>query len=426
MKLALNPRVAELEESATLKINQTAKRMREAGEDLCHLGFGESPFPVPELLQQALRENTHHKSYLPGPGLPELREAVAGFFRKEFGYDAAMERVFVGPGSKELLFDLLYLLEGPLLVPAPSWVSYGPQARMLGKPVQPIPTLRENRYRLQAEELERACQESGSGQKLLILTNPSNPTGSVHHAQELQELAEVCRRYQVLVIADEIYALVNFSDRPFIGMATLYPEGTIVTSGLSKAFSAGGWRLGVALLPEALADLAPPWEALVSETFSCTSAPIQYAAIPAFADYETLRPEVERCVAVHRAAAKGMWRALLGLGLNCPEPEGAFYLFPDFEPFREQLAARKIGTSPELATRLLEDAKVALLPGTAFYMPPDHLSVRVAPVDYDGSGFLEFDGADEQDLTFPSGEDAVRRIGSFLQNVERSLSCDSI
>ena len=410
MKLALNPRVAELEESATLKINQTAKRMREAGEDLCHLGFGESPFPVPELLQQALRENTHHKSYLPGPGLPELREAVAGFFRKEFGYDAAMERVFVGPGSKELLFDLLYLLEGPLLVPAPSWVSYGPQARMLGKPVQPIPTLRENRYRLQAEELERACQESGSGQKLLILTNPSNPTGSVHHTQELQELAEVCRHHQVVVIADEIYALVNFSERPFVGMATLYPEGTVVTSGLSKAFSAGGWRLGVALLPEAMSELLQPWGALVSETFSCTSAPIQYAAIPAFAEYEKLRQEVEHCVAIHRAATKGMWQTLLGIGLNCPEPEGAFYLFPDFEPFREQLASRNIRTSNDLATRLLEDAKVAVLPGAAFYMLPGHLSVRLSPVDYNGNALQ---AGTDFDAMFPKMAEAVQRIGVF-------------
>ena len=411
MKLALNPRVAELEESATLKINQTAKRMREAGEDLCHLGFGESPFPVPELLQQALRENTHHKSYLPGPGLPELREAVAGFFRKEFGYDAAMERVFAGPGSKELLFDLLYLLEGPLLVPAPSWVSYGPQARMLGKPVQSILTRRRNGYRLQAEELERVCQATESGQKLLILNNPSNPSGSVHHAQELQELAEVCRQHHVIVIADEVYALVNFSDRPFVGMATLYPEGTVVTSGLSKAFSAGGWRLRVALLPEAMTDLAQPWGALVSETFSCTSAPIQYAAIPAFAEYETLRPEVERCVAIHRAATKGMWQALLGIGLNCPEPEGAFYLFPDFEPFREKLAARNIHTSTALATQLLEKAKVAVLPGSAFYMSPEHLSVRVSPVDHTGTSY---ETGSEFGQTFPKMVEAAQRIGLFL------------
>ena len=411
MKLSLNPRVAELEESATLKINQTTKLMREAGEDVCHLGCAESPFPVPELLQQALRENTHHKSYLPGQGLPELREAVAGFFRKEFGYDVDMDRVFVGPGSKELLFDLLYLLEGPLLVPAPSWVSYGPQTRMLGKPVQSILTRRGNGYRLQAEELERVCQATESGQKLLILNNPSNPSGSVHHAQELQELAEVCRQHHVIVIADEVYALVNFSDRPFVGMATLYPEGTVVTSGLSKAFSAGGWRLRVALLPEAMTDLAQPWGALVSETFSCTSAPIQYAAIPAFAEYETLRPEVERCVAIHRAAVKGMWQALLGIGLNCPEPEGAFYLFPDFEPFREKLAARNIHTSAALATQLLEKAKVAVLPGSAFYMSPEHLSVRVSPVDHTGTSY---ETGSEFGQTFPKMVEAAQRIGLFL------------
>lgn len=379
----LQPQFATLKESPTLRINQTAKRLREEGQDIVHLGFGESPFPVPELLVEALKENAHHKSYLPGLGLPELREAVAGFFRKEFGYEAHTDRVVVGPGSKELIYNLLHLLQGPVLAPIPSWVSYGPQAHLLNKPFHGIPTQRSLGYRLQAEELDAFCQSLGSGQKLLILNNPSNPTGSIHRAEELAALAEVCRRHQVLVISDEIYALVNYSGRPFVGLSTFYPEGTFVTSGLSKAFSAGGWRLGVVLVPEAMQPLMSPWNALISETFSCVSSPIQYASVIAFRDFEQIRAYVQQCTDLHQQACEGMHQTFLDLGLNCPPPEGGFYLYPDFQPFREQLQEKDIHTSQQLCETLLTAAGIALLPGEAFYMDGQHLGVRVAAVDYD-------------------------------------------
>ena len=123
MRPALNPLVLSLKESATLAINLKALKLRRSGVDIVHFGFGQSPFPVPELLQEALRENADKKEYLPTQGLPELDEAVAAFYRSEFGYDFNPRNVCVGLGSKELIFQIIYLMEGPLLVPVPSWVS---------------------------------------------------------------------------------------------------------------------------------------------------------------------------------------------------------------------------------------------------------------------------------------------------------------
>ncbi|MDC7224842.1 MAG: aminotransferase class I/II-fold pyridoxal phosphate-dependent enzyme, partial [Spirochaetales bacterium] len=144
---ALNPLVLNLKESATLHINRTVKKMRQEGRSVNHFGFGEAAFPVPELLQRGMIEHASHNEYLPTQGLPALREALCSYLKKEHGLIYSPEDVFIGPGSKELIFQLSYLVEGCLLVPAPSWVSYGPQAALKGKQLVPIATSRDNSYR---------------------------------------------------------------------------------------------------------------------------------------------------------------------------------------------------------------------------------------------------------------------------------------
>lgn len=385
---ALNPLVLSLRESATLAINRTALDLRRAGQPIFHFGFGQSPFPVPEPLQEALRRNVHQKDYLPTRGLPELCQAVAAFYRREFDYDFSAEEVCIGPGSKELIFQTIYLVEGPLLVPAPSWVSYGPQAALRGKSIVPIATRRENGYRLQAEELDRACHGLGQCQKVLILNNPNNPTGAFYRRQEMEDLAEICRAYQVLVISDEIYAMLNFTDRPHSSMAHFYPEGTIVSAGLSKSFAAGGYRLGVLLVPRSLQLVMEALQSVISETFSAVSAPIQYAALEAYGNFDAIRPFVAKTSDIHHYVCDYVYRRLIAMGLNCPRPEGAFYLFPDFQNQREQLRCKGILTGQRLCEDLLQEAHVALLPGGDFYLAATALGARLAPVDYDGSAAL--------------------------------------
>ncbi|BCS96672.1 aspartate aminotransferase [Desulfoluna limicola] len=423
MRPALNPLVLSLKESATLAINLKALELRRQGEDIVHFGFGQSPFPVPDVLQQALRDNADKKDYLPTQGLPELCEAVAGFYKAEFGYNFNSSDVCVGPGSKELIFQIIYLMEGPLLVPTPSWVSYGPQAALRGKEIIPIQTSRENNYRLTPELLDRACHNAGQSQKLLIFNNPNNPTGALYHEREIREIAEICRAYQVVVISDEIYAMIDFDQWAMSSLATHYPEGTIVSGGLSKSFAAGGYRLGVVLIPDSLELVMSALKSVVSETFSAVSAPVQYSALKAYRDFEELRPFVEKTRDIYRYILHYMYTRFVGMGLNCPKPAGSFYLFPDFETVRDRLQARGIITSRTLVDVLLEENNIAVLPGSDFYMPSTNLGFRVAAVDFDGEQALDtWPGSDHVTeayfhRVFPKIEQGCQSLETFLEGL---------
>lgn len=420
MRPALNPLVLSLKESATLAINVKAKQMRNQGVDIVHFGFGQSPFPVPEQLQQALRDHADQKDYLPTQGLPELCEAVAMFYREQFGYNFSANEVCVGPGSKELIFQIIYLMEGPLLVPVPSWVSYGPQAALRGKEIRPIQTKRENSYRITPEELDRACYQAGQSQKLLIFNNPNNPTGALYHEREIKELAEICRAYQVIVISDEIYALIDFDQWPMGSFAKHYPEGTIVSGGLSKSFAAGGYRLGVVMIPDSLELMMNALKSVVSETFSAVSAPIQYAALKAYSDFEEFRPFIQKTCEIYKYVLNYLHSSLLDIGLNCPKPAGSFYVFPDFENYKEKLRERRILSSRRLCDVLLEETGLAVLPGSDFYMPATSLSCRVAGVDFDGVEVLEtWPGAENVNQDYLDMK--MAKIGQGCRCLERFI-----
>ena len=421
MHPAINPLVLGMKESATLAINLKALELRSKGKEIFHFGFGQSPFPVPEVIQTALRQNADKKDYLPTSGLPELCEAVAVFYRNEFGYDFSARDVCIGPGSKELIFQTIYLMEGPLLIPAPSWVSYGPQASLRGKEIVPIITKRENGYRLQADELDRACHRLGYAQKLLILNNPNNPTGGVYREREARELAEICRAYQVIVLSDEIYAMIDFTDKPYCSVAQYYPEGTIITGGLSKSFAAGGYRLGVMLVNQELGLILQTLKSVVSETFSSVSAPIQYAALEAYGNFEAVRPFINKTCEIYRFTGEYLYQRFIGMGLNCPKPEGSFYLFPDFDNFRDVLR-RDMGilTGPNLCDTVLEKAHVAILPGSDFYLPATNLGVRVASVDYKGEEVLNV-WTGPQDMTQGKISELFPRLVGGCDSLEHLL-----
>ena len=381
---SINPLVLNLKESATLSINMMVKRLRSEGRKVYHFGFGQAAFPVPQVIRDGLIANAHRNEYLPTEGLPELRRAAAAFFRREFNLDFSESDVFIGPGSKELIFQTSYLLEGMLLVPAPSWVSYGPQATIRGKRLFPIETERTNGYKLSAEALDRACHRQGQQQKMLILNNPNNPTGAVYREQELKDIAQICRAYNIIVISDEIYAMIDFTGEKHLSLSSYYPEGTIVSSGLSKSFAAGGYRLGVMLIPEHLRVVKDALKSVISETFSAVSGPVQFAALNAYERFDEIRAELALNNEIYRFASEYLYQRFIDMGLNCPKPEGAFYLFPDFENYADKLKARDIITGIRFTRELLAEKGVAFLPGADFYFPATNLGVRAAAVDFDG------------------------------------------
>lgn len=383
----LNLNVRGLPVSATLGINEESNRLLAEGKQIYKLGLGQSPFPVPGPIVRELQNSAHQKDYLPVRGLPALCEAVAGYYRRTQDLAILGENVLIGPGSKELMFILQLVYYGDLVIPTPSWVSYAPQAHIVGRHVRWLQTDARNNWLLTPDELERLCQGDPTKPRIVILNYPNNPTGCSYSDAQLQALAEVARRYRIIMLSDEIYGELNFTGA-HRSIARYYPEGTIIASGLSKWAGAGGWRLGTFAFPAELKWLLEAMAVVASETFTATSAPIQYAAVKAFQG----GPELERYLLQSRRILKAqsdwIWQRLAGTGIDLARPDGAFYMFPDFEPLRDKLAARGINDGEELCRRLLQETGVAILPGSCFGRPKEELTVRLAFVDFDGARAL--------------------------------------
>lgn len=383
----LNLNVRGLSPSATMAIQELSNRLRSQGRRIFRLGLGQSPFPVPAPVVEALRRQAEQKDYLPVRGLEDLKAAVARHYREAFDIERARDGVLVGPGSKELMFLLQLVYYGDLVIPTPTWVSYAPQAQILGRQVRLLPTRKATGWRVTPEQLDDLCRTDPTRPRLVVLTYPSNPTGLSYDEDELAELAEVARRYRVILLADEIYGRLDHGGA-YRSIARYYPEGTILSSGLSKWCGAGGWRLGFFVFPEVLSWLLEAMAVVASETFTATAAPIQHAAVVAFEGDPEIEEYLRRSRLVLRALARRLARRLEAAGIDVPSPDGAFYLFPDFGAYREGLAARGIHDGPSLCERLLADTGVAILPGAAFGRPTHELTARLAYVDFDGARAL--------------------------------------
>ncbi|MBI2608428.1 MAG: pyridoxal phosphate-dependent aminotransferase [Deltaproteobacteria bacterium] len=405
----LNSILGTLEKSPTLWMNEKVWQLRQKGEKVIHFGFGESPFLPHKSIIEALKENAHHNEYLPSQGDLSLRENVSAFHKHFFNQQFLPEDIVIGPGSKELLFDILFAMEGDVLIPAPSWVSYAPMARLSNKKVIPLQTHFETQFKITKNLLEedlKKAQAKGFNPKIIILTSPSNPTALLYTKKELEELSCVFRKHKLIVLSDEIYALTTFapvipassarrtggnlkSEATFCSISEFYPEGSIVTSGISKDRSCGGYRLGVALFPKELAWLKEGILKIITETFSCVSAPIQLAAVKAYdLKNEPLLKYIHNCTALHKRIQNYAYQRLKKVGILVHEPQGAFYQYPDFSPFKDILKKKGILKSQDLSQYLLEKEHVATLPSVAFLEDESSLRLRLAFVDYEGENVL--------------------------------------
>jgi aspartate aminotransferase len=388
LHINLNLNIRGMGPSATLAINEMSNRMIKEGKTVFKLGLGQSPFPVPEPVVEALRQNAHQKEYLPVKGLPELQEAIAEFNKREHNLKSNPENILIGPGSKELIFLLQLVYYGDLIIPTPSWVSYSPQARIVGRNVHWVPTKADNNWRLSPDMLEQICKADPTRPRIAILNYPANPTGYSYPLERLERLGHVAKRYGVILVSDEIYGLIHHHGK-HVSVANYYPEGTIVSSGLSKWCGAGGWRLGCFTFPERLRWLLDAIASVASETYTATSSPIQYAAITAFKKNSEIDHYLIHSRRILKAIAKVLVDKLRDMGIDIPLPQGAFYLFPDFEPYKEKLKKQGILTSEDLCKKLLEETKVAILPGSDFGRQPEELTARISYVDFDGTNALK-------------------------------------
>jgi aspartate aminotransferase len=388
-RISLNLNVRGLSSSPTLKINESSNDLILNGTKVYKLGLGQSPFPVPTPVVNALKLHAHEKDYLPVKGLTALREAVADFHRKKDKVDARAENVIIGPGSKELMFLLQIVYYGEIIVPTPCWVSYAPQARITGRNINFISTSYGERWRISAEKLAEFCEGECDmyRPRLLVLNYPGNPEGLTYSADELKNIAKVARNYEVLVLSDEIYGMLHHKGE-HVSISRFYPEGTIISSGLSKWCGAGGWRLGMFTFPPDMSQLMNAMASVASETYTSVSAPIQYAAVRAFRGGVAIERYLWHVRRILSILGKQCHEILTGAGIRIHPPSGAFYLFLDFSPLSDDLSKRGINDSASLCKDLLEKKQVAILPGVNFGRDPKELTARMAYVNFDGPNAL--------------------------------------
>jgi len=283
------------------------------------------------------------------------------------------------------LLQLVYY--GDLVIPTPSWLSYSPQAQIIGRNVQWVRTTAAHQWRLTPEELEQICQFDPDRPRLLVLNYPANPTGATYTVDMLKKLAQVARRYNVILLSDEIYGELHHQGQ-HVSIARYYPEGTIVSSGLSKWCGAGGWRLGTFTFPPELRWLLDGMAVVASETFTATSAPIQHAAVVAFEGGGPIERYLKDARRILGTLGRHLTKRMLASGITMPAPTGGFYLFPNFSAHQPRLRQRGVISNRDLCNHLLDDTGVALLPSQDFGGPPEELTARLSYVNFDGGQAL--------------------------------------
>jgi aspartate aminotransferase len=320
-------------------------------------------------------------------GLLELRKSIAAYYTHKYGTEYTADDVLIGPGSKELMYILQKVYQADLYLPQASWVSYAPQAELLGRKVFWLKGKQENGFRFSIDEFMKITKDIPQVPKLVILNYPCNPTGVTYNTEQLKELAQCFRARKTLVLADEIYSELYFEEGSQDTLSKYYPEGTIISSGISKWAGAGGWRLGFLLFPPELRPILKAMLTVCSETYSAVSAPVQYASILAYDESPEIKQYIKNQISILKPLGNLVHKKLTDAGVVMPKPQGGFYLFPDFSHIPE--VKKKFKDVNEACQSMLENSGVAVLPGDSFGMDPSILATRLAYVDFDGGKALE-------------------------------------
>jgi aspartate aminotransferase len=369
--VTLAQRILEMEESPTLAVTAKAKALRAAGEPVIGFGAGEPDFPTPanvvEAAQRAAADPASHR-YSPTAGQPALREAIAAKTARDSGFEVAPDQVVVTNGGKQALYNVFMSLidvDDEVLIPAPYWVSYPEQVKLAGGVPVAVETTKETGFRASVDQLEAHRTEST---KALVFVSPSNPTGAVYPPEEIAAIGRWAAEHGIWVITDEIYEHLVYGDATFASLPALTPEAaarTIVTNGVAKTYAMTGWRVGWSI---SSVELAKGMNKLQSQSTSNVCNVAQGAAIEALGGPQDTVAEMRAAFDRRRKLAVAKLSAIDGV--QVVEPEGAFYVFPSFEDvLGREVAGRPVRTTLELAEVLLEEAKVALVPGEAFGAP---------------------------------------------------------
>ncbi|MEH6890693.1 pyridoxal phosphate-dependent aminotransferase [Bacillus sp. JJ864] len=364
MKLA--KRVAALTPSTTLEITAKAQALKAEGYDVIGLGAGEPDFNTPEhIIEAAYKAMLEgYTKYTPTGGLAALKQEIIKKFERDQGISYEPSQIIVCNGAKHALYTLFQVLldEGDeVIIPTPYWVSYPEQVKLAGGEPVYVDGLEENHYKITSEQLRQVITEKT---KAVIINSPSNPTGMIYSKEELQQLGQVCLEHDILIVSDEIYEKLIYGDAEYTSIAELsneLQEQTLIINGVSKSHSMTGWRIGYAAGNK---ELIKAMTNLASHSTSNPTSIAQYGTIAAYAGdqqpVEIMRRAFEERLNI-------VYDKLIQIpGFSCIKPQGAFYLFPNV---KEAVALAGYETVDEWAKALLEEEKVALVPGTGFGAP---------------------------------------------------------
>lgn len=366
--MRLSERVKNVAASKTIAINNKAKELMRAGADVVDFGLGEpdfdTPAPIVEAAKAALDEG--YTRYSPVPGIPELKDAITGHIERMRGVKYATDQVIATCGAKSALFAAFQTLLNPcdeVIIPAPYWVSYPDQVKLADGVPRFIETREENRFKITVKELEEVITEKS---RILIINSPSNPTGGVYSRDELSKIAKICSDRGITIIADEIYDQIIY-DGEFCSVINASPQAadnTIYINGVSKSYAMTGWRMGYAAGPKNIIAAMIKYQ---SQVFTCIPPFVQKAAAFAL----NAPPELTKYMYDKFKERRDLIFDLVEKipGISALKPQGAFYIFVNVKStFGKSFNGKDVNDSHDLAELLINEARVALMPSTAFGM----------------------------------------------------------
>lgn len=379
--MELSKRVQALSPSSTLAISAKAKELRQKGYDVIGLGVGEPDFNTPDYIIEAAKAamDKGHTQYTPAGGIIELKKAIGKKLMKDNGLSYDTNEIIVTTGAKYALFALFQVIlddEDEVIIPSPYWVSYPEHVKLAGGNPVYVEGIEKNDFKITQEQLEAAISEKT---KAVIINSPSNPTGMMYTKEELEQLGEVCLKHNILIISDEIYEKLIYTEEPHVSIASLsnlLKAQTVVINGVSKSHAMTGWRIGYASGPSHIIS------AMTNHASHATSNPTsisQYAALEAYTneiENETINAEMKE---VFSERLDRFFESISSIeGISCIKPKGAFYIFPNAKEAAEAGGFKNVD---EWATALLEEEKVAIVPGSGFGSPDNVRLSYAASID---------------------------------------------
>jgi aspartate aminotransferase len=365
----VSARIGAIAESATLAVDAKAKALKAAGRPVIGFGAGEPDFPTPDYIVEAAiaacRDPRWHR-YTPAGGLPQLKEAVAAKTYRDSGLIVRPSHVLITNGGKQALYNAFAALLDPgdeVLLPAPYWTTYPESITLAGGTTVVVQTSPESGYRATIDQLEAARTPST---KALVFVSPSNPTGAVYSPEDVASIGRWAVEHGLWVVTDEIYEHLVYGDAEFSSMPVEVPalaERCIVVNGVAKTYAMTGWRVGWLIGPEDIVRAATNLQSHATSNVSNVSQMAALAAVSGdLAAVEVMRAAFDRRRIVELLSAIP--------GVLCPEPEGAFYVYPSVEDLLgKEIRGHRPATSAELAALILDEVEVAVVPGEAFGTP---------------------------------------------------------